>query len=109
MVIWLPWTTSCAWSAGCRGLVPEVFPAECMARVYFPDDCGLVICKLQLVQPNSGLNKDFRMPDVFENVLCVFLPGGLERGFILGAFYPGSVERPADFQTCGASSSATAR
>ena len=32
-------------------------------------------------------NKDYWIPDIGEPVLCVFLPTGIESGFILGSYY----------------------
>ena len=34
------------------------------------------------------------MPDIGEDVLCVFLLGGIEDGFVLGSFYAPEVARP---------------
>ena len=32
-------------------------------------------------------NKDYWVPDIDEPVICIFLPTGIESGFILGAYY----------------------
>lgn len=53
----------------------------------FPDRDDLVSNDLQVLQRNTGQNKDLSYPDVKENVLCLFLGTGEENGFILGSFY----------------------
>ena len=34
------------------------------------------------------------MPDIGEDVLCVFLPNGTVEGFIIGSFYAGEIKPP---------------
>ncbi len=79
------------------GEVTQVNPAKHTARVAFPDD-GDVSHELQVLCRNSKENKDFNMPDVGEDVLCLFLPGGIEDGYIIGAFYAEDVTRPTALQ-----------
>lgn len=76
------------------GEVSSIDPAKHTARVAFPDDDGAVSYDLPVLCRNSLENSDFAMPDVGEDVLCVFLPGGAEDGFILGSFYAGEVTPP---------------
>lgn len=75
------------------GEVTETVPSKHMVRVAFPDD-GDVSHELPVICPNTKDNSDFHMPDVGEDVLCVFLPGGIEDGFVLGSFYAPEVARP---------------
>lgn len=75
------------------GEVTTTVPAKHMVRVAFPDD-GDVSHELPVICPNTKDNSDFHMPDVGEDVLCVFLPGGIEDGFVLGSFYAPEVARP---------------
>lgn len=69
------------------GTVSSVNPAKATARVVFPDDDGLVSYDLQVMQVNGFRNKDYAMPDVGTDVVCVFLGSGTEEGFIIGAVY----------------------
>lgn len=69
------------------GTVSSVNPAKATARVVFPDDDGLVSYDLQVLQVNGFRNKDYAMPDVGTDVVCVFLGSGTEEGFIIGAVY----------------------
>ncbi|MGN0902704.1 MAG: phage baseplate assembly protein V, partial [Succinivibrio sp.] len=75
------------------GEITETLPSKHKVRVSFPDD-GDVSHELPVICPNTQDNSDFHMPDVGEDVLCVFLPGGIEDGFVLGSFYAPEVERP---------------
>lgn len=76
------------------GEVSSINPAKCTARVVFADDDGVVSYDLPVLQRNTFKSKDFHMPDVGEDVLCVFLPSGVEEGFIVGSFYAGEIEVP---------------
>jgi phage baseplate assembly protein V len=76
------------------GEVSSIDPASATARVVFDDDNSLVSGALQVMQWNTWANKDFHMPDVGEDVLCLFLESGVEEGFILGAVYAGEVTPP---------------
>lgn len=80
------------------GEVSSVNPAACTARVVFDDDDSLVSGDLQILQMNSLKNKGYWLPDVGEDVVCIFLGTGVEEGFILGATYAGAVKPPADSQ-----------
>lgn len=75
------------------GEVVSIDPANATARVTFDDD-GVTSYNLRVVQPNTLANKDYHMPDIGEDALCLFLPSGVEEGFILGSFYAGSVRSP---------------
>lgn len=76
------------------GEVSSVNPAMGTARVVFDDDDSVVSYDLPVIQTNTFANKDYAMPDVGEDVLCLFLPSGPEEGFILGSFYAGEIELP---------------
>ena len=49
---------------------------------------SLMICR------NTFANRDYAMPDIGEDVICVFLPTGTEAGFILGSVYAGEITPP---------------
>lgn len=76
------------------GEVSSTDPDKCTARVVFSDEDNLVSYDLQVMQRNTIANKDYAMPDVGEDVLCLFLPSGSEDGFILGSVYAGDIEPP---------------
>lgn len=61
-------------------------------RVAFPDKGDLVSHSLPVLVPGSLKNRYYSLPDVGEDVLCLFLPNGAQRGFVLGSFY--SVNNP---------------
>lgn len=69
------------------GYVVEVIPEEAKVRVECQDADALKTYKLPVVSHKTRCDKDYWMPDVGEHVLCVFLPLGLEVGFVLGSFY----------------------
>lgn len=73
------------------GEVSSIDPATATARVVFDDDDSLVSFDLPVLQRNTFANRDFGMPDVGEDVVCLFLPSGVEEGFILGSLYAGEV------------------
>ncbi|GAB1826813.1 phage baseplate assembly protein V [Turicimonas sp. TL08] len=78
------------------GEVVEVQPAQCKARVVFDDDDSVVSDLLPIVIPNSIENKDFWLPDIGEDVLCLFGTSGLEDGYILGSIYAGEIHAPSE-------------
>lgn len=74
------------------GVVSSVNRETCRARVTFPG--GLVSGDLPILVKQAVGNRDFWMPEIDEQVTCVFLPNGTEIGFILGSFYSDEDERP---------------
>ena len=76
------------------GEVSSVDYSKGTARVVFDDDDSMVSFDLPVLQTNTYFNKDYAMPDIGEDVLCLFLPSGPEEGFILGSFYAGDIELP---------------
>lgn len=74
----------------CVGEVTAVDAANCRARVTFDDDDSVTSDWLQVLQFNSLHNSDYHLPDIGEDVLCLFL--AKESGFILGSFYAGEVQ-----------------
>lgn len=69
------------------GTISTVDYASGTARVIFEDDEKMVSAPLAIIQRNTLKNKDYAMPDIGETVLCLFLPTGVEDGFILGSLY----------------------
>lgn len=66
------------------------------ARVAFSDKDDLVSGNLMIVNRGSMVDKDYWVPDIDEQVLCLMQPNasgkGLNDGFILGSFF--SAEDP---------------
>lgn len=81
------------------GEVSSVDPAKCMARVVFDDEDGYISDDLPIVQRNTQNTKDYWLPAVGEDVICLFLPCGEEDGFILGSFYADEIEPPTSSET----------
>lgn len=70
------------------GVVSSINSGDCTAKVAFKEfNGGVVSYDLPIMVKQSMHNKDYWMPDIHEQVVCVFLPTGLEQGFILGSFY----------------------
>lgn len=76
------------------GEVSSIDPARCTARVIFDDENSMVSYDLPIMQRNSMGNRDYQMPDIGEDVLCLFRSDGFEDGVIIGSFYAGDVEPP---------------
>lgn len=73
------------------------------ARVAFSDKDDLVSGNLMIVNRGSMADKDYWIPDIDEQVLCLMMPNksglGLNEGFILGSFFSAEdapQERSAD-------------
>ncbi|MBO8136808.1 MAG: phage baseplate assembly protein V [Desulfotomaculum sp.] len=69
------------------GIVSSVNASDCTARVAFEDRSDVVSYELPVLVRGSLHNKDYWMPDPGEQVICIFLPSGNARGFILGSIY----------------------
>lgn len=73
------------------GEVSSVNAGNCSARVSYSDRNNTVSAELPIITRGSKNNKDYWLPDVGEQVLCIFLPNGknLTEGFILGTHFSG--------------------
>lgn len=80
------------------GVVTSTDPAAATVRVKCVDADGLITYPLRVLNHKSVDDKSYWMPDVNEHVLCLFLPYGLEQGFVLGAFYSESDKPPVENQ-----------
>ena len=76
------------------GEISSINPVKCTARVIFDDENSMVTYDLPIMQRNSLGNRDYQMPDIGEDVLCLFRSDGFEDGVIIGSFYAGDVEPP---------------
>ncbi|WP_240198326.1 phage baseplate assembly protein V [Salmonella enterica] len=68
------------------GVVSDIDEKGVTARVTFDDQDNVTSASLQVIVKNTDENADYWMPDVGEQVLCLFFPVGPQQGFILGSF-----------------------
>ncbi len=76
------------------GEVVGVDEAAGTARVRFADAQDLVSHPLRVLADKSLRDKSQWMPDLGEQVLCLFLPTGLEQGFVVRAVYSSADPAP---------------
>ena len=73
------------------GRVSSINVQNNTAKVVFDDKDDLVSDDLSILNRGSLANKDYWIPDIDEQVLCLFLPNpsghGLNAGFVLGSFF----------------------
>ncbi len=77
------------------GIVTSINAETATARVEFKDRNSVVSADLPVMVKNTLNAKDYWMPDIDEQVLCLFLPVGIEQGFIIGSFYSQATTPPA--------------
>lgn len=81
------------------GTVSSVNPAAGTVRVAFAAQDDMVTYELPVITRGSKNNKDYWLPDVDEQVLCLFLPNvsgrGVCDGFVIGTFYS-TVDAPVE-------------
>lgn len=81
------------------GTVSSVNAAAGTVRVAFAAQDDMVTYELPVITRGSKNNKDYWLPDVDEQVLCLFLPNtsgrGVRDGFVLGTFYS-SIDAPVE-------------
>ena len=80
------------------GTVCKTDPASHTVRVVYPEDDNTESHELRVLVPNTYYNADYAMPDLDEDVVCLFLPCGSVEGFVLGSFFTGEVKPPASSQ-----------
>ncbi|UIJ38553.1 phage baseplate assembly protein V [Desulfobaculum bizertense] len=71
------------------GRVVSVNDAAGTCRAVLPDADGMETYDLRVLQVKTHADRSYALPDVGEQVLCLFLPSGQEQGFVLGSFYSG--------------------
>jgi phage baseplate assembly protein V len=74
-------------------VVTSVNEGAATVRVRIPDADDTVSKELPVLFQKTQDNKEYDLPDVGEQVVCLFLPNGLEQGFVLGSPYS-SVDKP---------------
>ena len=66
-------------------------------RVQFPDLDDVVSHDLRVIFRRTGTDKDSGgLPDIGEQVVCLFLPSGDETGFVIGSVYSQQNTPPPD-------------
>lgn len=78
------------------GKISSINPEKHTARVTFGEDDNATTAELSIICRNSLKNKDYDLPDIDEDVLCIFCPGGESDGFIIGSYYADETARPAN-------------
>jgi len=69
------------------GVVTNVYPDRGTVRVRLTDADDQVSFELPVIFRKTMKDKEYWMPDVGEQVVCLFSAQGLEQGFVLGAIY----------------------
>lgn len=69
------------------GVVTNVYPERGTVRVRLVDADDQVSFELPVLYRKTMKDKEYWMPDVGEQVVCLFSGQGLEQGFVLGAIY----------------------
>lgn len=81
------------------GRVSSVDPACMTARVVFNDKDNDVSYDLPVLAMCARSNKEYHLPDIDTQVVCLFLPNisskGLTTGFVIGSFYS-DVDKPSE-------------
>ena len=70
-----------------QGIVTSVQPDRGTVRVELPDADRLISKELPVLFQRTADNKSYDMPNIDEQVVCLFLPNGMEQGFVLGSPY----------------------
>ncbi len=76
------------------GIVSSQNPENATVKVMFPDKDNTVSHDLAILVPQAGKTKDYFIPDIGEQVLCLFLPNGIEEGFVIGSIYSSKSKPP---------------
>lgn len=80
------------------GKVSSTDPTTATVKVVFSDLDNMVSDDLPVVYPQANKNKAYAMPDVGENVLCIFIEQGVGDGFCIGCFYTDTETPPTTDQ-----------
>ena len=71
------------------GTVSAVYPESDTVRVVFDDKDGTTSPELHILHRFSGKNKDYWMPDIGDQVVCLFANNdkNFSTGWILGSYF----------------------
>jgi len=72
-----------------RGIVCELNTKESMVRVNFEDKDATVSAELKVLNRGSGVKKDYWIPELGDEVLCIFENNdeNLSDGYVVGSFF----------------------
>lgn len=80
------------------GKVVSTVTGKSTVRVQFDDADELVSFDMAIIYPRTFKDKHYNVPDIGDQVVCLFLPNGLETGFVLGSVYNAQDAPPVDSQ-----------
>ncbi|GGG32987.1 hypothetical protein GCM10007425_29590 [Lysinibacillus alkalisoli] len=78
------------------GTVSSVDKEKATVKVFFEDRDESTSGDLRVVTKNTMHKKMYWMPEVDEQVLCLFDPRGEEDGYVIGSIYSDVDKSPAD-------------
>lgn len=78
------------------GNVSSTNPTDMTVRVAFSDEDNLVSDDLKVLNHGSKSSKEYYMPAVNEQVVCIFLPNGRNTGFVIGSFFSQEDNLPSE-------------
>lgn len=78
------------------GTVSSVDEERSTVKVYFEDRDGSTSGDLRVVGLNTMMSKHYWLPDVDEQVLCLFDPRGVEDGYVIGSTYSDVDKNPGE-------------
>lgn len=81
------------------GTVSSVNERKSTVRVYFEDRDEETSGDLKVVGLNTMISKHYWMPDVDEQVLCLFDPRGEEDGYVIGSTYSDVDQNPGELDS----------
>lgn len=81
------------------GTVSSVDKEKATVKVYFEDRDKSTSGDLRIVTKSTMHKKTYWMPDVDEQVLCLFDPRGEEDGYVIGSFYCDVDKSPAEIDS----------
>ncbi len=71
------------------GKVSSINYKKSSARVEFDDAPGIISKELKVLTPHTKEERNYSMPGIREDVVCVFLPHAPSTGFIIGSYSSG--------------------
>ena len=80
------------------GKVVSTATGKSTVRVQFADADDMVSYDMGVIYPRTHKDKHYNVPDIGDQVVCLFLGNGMETGFVLGATYNEQDSVPVDSQ-----------
>lgn len=80
------------------GEVTSTLPNKGKVKVKFEDMDDLVSYEMWVLNRKTREDKDYWMPDIKDQVFCLFLGNGMEAGCVLGAIYSDKDKPPVNSQ-----------